>query len=520
MLFILIGGLLIASILVLCVKKSEETFYLLGMCLSLLLEFSGILIFIAKKGGYSPELMQFLFFSMAFKTKVQYLYITLAQLGYLIALGRYLFPLFLLEMAMSYSMLSALRRRPALKWFACILPAASLLLYWPGVFLVLTGRWPALQDILVQTAYIWVLAYTGLALVLLGIEYFSITLKFCRRQFSQIVIFLFALSMLYLLYCGQDPGQVYRFYSYDYVWNKGIGYLQYAPTVSGYVLIVVVNVICAVLGLASILRYTQGTFVNDRDEVVMERKFDIARTGASVFVHSIKNQLLANRVLEKRLYQELDKPEPDIAKLREGVEALHDANEMLITRSEELYRTVKSKRVQLVDVPLVQLAAATCERFYKKYPEGRVEVHVSEHTEVLADLNYLSEALYNLMINGWEANLAANREDSPVCLISHEERLWTVLEVKDNGTGIPHAEQKKIFEPFYSSKNSNTNWGMGLYHVRTIVRSHLGSLRIESEPGAGTSFFVLLPKYGQTPKKAVKGEVRNNADTDIGRRGF
>ena len=78
MLFILIGGLLIASILVLCVKKSEETFYLLGMCLSLLMEFSGILIFIAKKGGYSPELMQFLFFSMAFKTKVQYLYITLA----------------------------------------------------------------------------------------------------------------------------------------------------------------------------------------------------------------------------------------------------------------------------------------------------------------------------------------------------------------------------------------------------------------------------------------------------------
>ncbi len=517
MLFVLIGGLLIASVLVLCVKKSQETFYLLGMCGSLLLQFSGILIFIAKKGGYSPELLDFLFFSMKFKSWAQYLYITLAQLGYLIALGRFLFPLFLLELAMSYSMLPALRRRPGLKWAACVLPAASLVCYWPAVFRLLTDRWPALQDILVQTAYFWVLAYTGLALVLLGIEYFSITMKFCRYQFSQIVIFQFALSMLYLLYCGQDPGQVYRFYSYDYIWNKGIGYLQYAPSVSGYVLIVVVNVICAVLGMASILRYTRGTFVNDRDEVVMERKFDIARTGASVFVHSIKNQLLANRVLEKRLYQELDKPEPDPAKLREGIDALHEANEMLISRSEELYRTVKSKRVQLVPVPLSALADATLERFYKKYPDGKAQADMSADIEVLADKNYLSEALYNLMINGWEANLAAGRPEETVSLISHAERLWTVLEVRDHGTGIPHAEQKKIYEPFYSSKNSNTNWGMGLYHVRTIVRSHLGSLRVESEPGKGTSFFVLLPRYGMTPAKAGKKEVGRDADPHSGR---
>lgn len=512
MLFVLIGGMLIASILVLCIKKSRETFYLLGMCLSLLLQFAGILIFVAKKGGYSPELVQFLFFSMAFKQRVQYLYITLAQLGYLIALGRYLFPLFLLEMAMSYSMLAALRRRPWLKWAVCILPAASLILYWPAVFRTLVDRWPAAQDVIVQAAYIWVLAYTAAALVLLGIEYFSITLKFCRYQFSQITIFLFALSVLYILYCGQDPGQVYRFYSYDYVWNKGIGYLQYAPSVSGYVLIVVVNVICGVLGMASILRYTQGTFVSDRDEVVMERKFDIARTGASVFVHSIKNQLLANRVLEKRLYQELDKPEPDLAKVRESVDAMHDANEMLISRSEELYRTVKSKRVQLVPVSLRALADATLERFYKKYPDGKAEVCVAWETQVLADKNYLSEALYNLMINGWEANLAAGRPEETVSLISHAERLWTVLEVRDHGTGIPRSEQKKIFEPFYSSKNSNFNWGMGLYHVRTIVRSHLGSLRIESEPGKGTSFFVLLPRYGQMPVWAGGKEVHRYAD--------
>ena len=69
-----------------------------------------------------------------------------------------------------------------------------------------------------------------------------------------------------------------------------------------------------------------------------------------------------------------------------------------------------------------------------------------------------------------------------------------MLEVSDQGVGIARSEQKKIFDPFYSSKNSNTSWGMGLYHARRIVKAHLGQLRVESEPGRGSTFFVMLPR--------------------------
>ena len=80
----------------------------------------------------------------------------------------------------------------------------------------------------------------------------------------------------------------------------------------------------------------------------------------------------------------------------------------------------------------------------------------------------MSEALYNLLTNAWEANGDAGHGDRPIRLSSSRERLYVVLEVRDEGCGMTKAEQKKIFEPFYSSKNSNTSWGMGLYHVRTI----------------------------------------------------
>ena len=497
MLFLLIGLLLVAAVFTLLTKKNRESLYLLGMCCSLMVQFTGILIFIAKKGGYSKSIINFLFFSQALRNKLQYMFITLDTLGYIIAIGRYLFPLFLMEIALQYSMAGWLRRHPNIKKWVCLLPAATLAVYFPPVFRFIVAQSPIMHKVLVEVSYWWIIAYVAIAIFLLIQELFAITMRFCRQQFAGIVVCLLALSGLYLLYCGQDPAQVYQFYSYDYIWNKGIGYLQYAPTMAGYVTIVVVNIICGALGTFSLMHYTQDSLISDQEEMALERKFDIARTGASVFVHSIKNQLLANRVLEKRIYQELDKPQPDLARVRACVDQLHESNEMLISRSEELYRTVKNKSMTLVPTPLAQVKETTLGRFYRKYPDALLEADVDESVTVLADCNYLSEALYNLLTNAWEANVTAGHEERAIRLVSHKERLYTVLEVRDEGGGMTKAEQKKIFEPFYSSKNSNTSWGMGLYHVRTIIRAHVGSLRVESKPGKGTSFFVLLPKYVQ-----------------------
>ena len=124
--------------------------------------------------------------------------------------------------------------------------------------------------------------------------------------------------------------------------------------------------------------------------------------------------------------------------------------------------------------------------------------------QVLADENYLAEALYNLMTNAWEANIAAGHKESPVSLICYNVRLYTVLEVRDDGTGIDESDRHRIFEPFYSSKNTNYNWGMGLYHVRTIVRSHLGTLQVENRKEGGAAFFILLPRYDGSTRREVK----------------
>ncbi len=496
MLIILTCCLVLASVLILCVKRSRESFFLCGLSLSLLLEITGVMIFIAKKGGISPEVVQFLYFSRSIQQKVQFFLITFNQMGYLVALGRILFPYFLMRLALHYTMIPALRKNPRISMAVTVFPAVMLIVYLPWVYRLITGHFMRFQKIIADVNMIVLTIYLVTAVALLVYEYFSITMRFCRRQFSLIVICLISMTGLYCLYFQQDPGQVYHFYSYTYAWNRGIGYLQVNPSFGSYVTLVVISVICCVLGFVSIFRYTQENIMENREEVVMERKFDTARVGASMFVHSMKNQLLSSKVIFKRIDQLYDSPDMDKEKLREYVDALEELNGAILGRMEELYSFVKTNSIYIVPVTLKEIAQCTLERFHEKYPDVTVHVDVNEDTVVLADKIHFSEALYNLLINAQDAVVAAGREaNGQVSLLSHNERLYTVLEVRDNGNGMTKTQRKKIFEPFYSSKNSNFNWGMGLYYVREIVKSHLGSIRVESKEGEGSSFFILLPKY-------------------------
>lgn len=496
MLIILTICLVLMSAMLLLLKKSRESLYLMGLCVSLMLEICGVMIFIAKKGGISLEVVHFLYFSKAVQTRLQYFLITLNQLGYLIAIGRFLFPLFLVEMALKLSMVPAIRRNGRLQLFAALVPVAMLILYFPPIYRILVAGNEALQKTFATLSRFWIDLYLLFAIGLLLYELFSITLKFVRRQFVQVTLFLIALTGIYILYYNQDPGQVYRFYSYTTAWNKGIGYLQISPSIHSYMLLVVVNVICSVLGFYSLLTFTRGTYRENMEDVVMERKFDTAKIGASTFVHSMKNQLLSSRVIYKRIDQLYEQPELDTGKLKEYIDTLRTVNDAMLLRMEELYRCVKTKSIFMVPVEISDLVEDTLERFHGKYPEVTIQVENAGVERILADKVQLGEALYNLLVNAQEAVLSVDKgEKGEVSLKIRNERLYTVIEVRDNGCGMAKHQIKKIFEPFYSSKNSNSNWGMGLYYVREIVKSHLGFMRVDSTEGEGSCFYILLPKY-------------------------
>jgi signal transduction histidine kinase len=68
---------------------------------------------------------------------------------------------------------------------------------------------------------------------------------------------------------------------------------------------------------------------------------------------------------------------------------------------------------------------------------------------------------------------------------------YVVIRVKDTGVGIPVDAQAKLFEPFFTTKAQGT--GLGLATSQQIVFEHNGHLLVDSQPGKGSVFSVLLP---------------------------
>ena len=67
------------------------------------------------------------------------------------------------------------------------------------------------------------------------------------------------------------------------------------------------------------------------------------------------------------------------------------------------------------------------------------------------------------------------------------------MTVADTGTGIPPGNLDRIFDPFFTTKKVGSGTGLGLSTSYSIVQRHGGAIRVESRPGTGTIFRVLLP---------------------------
>jgi signal transduction histidine kinase len=77
-------------------------------------------------------------------------------------------------------------------------------------------------------------------------------------------------------------------------------------------------------------------------------------------------------------------------------------------------------------------------------------------------------------------------------IITRNENDFVMVEVKDNGPGIPADAQERIFEPFFSTKDVGAGTGLGLDITYRIVNQHKGTIEFHSKPGE-TRFIVRLP---------------------------
>ncbi|MFM8433213.1 MAG: sensor histidine kinase [Bacteroidota bacterium] len=117
----------------------------------------------------------------------------------------------------------------------------------------------------------------------------------------------------------------------------------------------------------------------------------------------------------------------------------------------------------------------------------------AEDPTLTGDPVHLSNLIFNLLDNANKYSI----EKPDINVITRSDRYGIFLAVKDKGIGMNKETQKKIFEPFYRVPTGNVHdikgFGLGLSYVKAIIDGHQGHIRVESEPGAGSTFECFLP---------------------------
>jgi signal transduction histidine kinase len=139
------------------------------------------------------------------------------------------------------------------------------------------------------------------------------------------------------------------------------------------------------------------------------------------------------------------------------------------------------------------------------FKRGRIQIGVTIHTHIpdkipylKIDKNALTQAINNLLDNA--IKFSANQKKIDVIVEKSEHNL--IINVKDYGIGIPHAESDKIFEKFYQGKNavsySVKGTGLGLTLVQHTVEAHGGKISVDSTVDHGSTFSIFLPITNKT----------------------
>jgi two-component system nitrogen regulation sensor histidine kinase NtrY len=243
--------------------------------------------------------------------------------------------------------------------------------------------------------------------------------------------------------------------------------------------------------------------LGQQDRLVQAERVAAWRELARRLAHELKNPLFPLQLtVENLLRARQQNPEQFEEVFRESSRTLlaEIANlKGIIGRFSEFSKMPQPKlqRVQVNEVirGVMQLFQAQLET------PGRAkigyELQLDPQLEpVAADAELLHRAISNLVLNAVDAM----PQGGTLTLRTASKDGRVLIEVADTGSGLTREECERIFTPYYTSKQNGT--GLGLAIVQSVVSDHGGRIRVQSEPGRGTTFVIELPRNLDLAKNA------------------
>ena len=212
--------------------------------------------------------------------------------------------------------------------------------------------------------------------------------------------------------------------------------------------------------------------------------------------HELRTPLTAIRMFVETLQMERTQNPKQVKECLDLLATETERLSKLIERMLSWARMEAGRRAYKLETAQPSAIADAAVRAFKAQRLGapyRLDVDVpASLPPIEADADAVAEALINLLSNAFKYS----GDDKRLALRARTAGEWLVFEVEDNGIGISARDKKRVFDKFYraeqllSRKTEGT--GLGLSMVRHIVEGHRGKIELDSEPGKGSRFRMLL----------------------------
>jgi PAS domain S-box-containing protein len=264
--------------------------------------------------------------------------------------------------------------------------------------------------------------------------------------------------------------------------------------------------------------------ITDRKQLELQlihaQKMEAIGTLAGGIAHDFNNLLMGIQGFASLMMFNADKTHANYEKLMRIEDLVKSGADL----TRQLLGFARGGKYEIKTTDLNAILEKTSNMFSRTHKDILVHQKYEKNLwTVDVDRGQIEQVLLNLYVNAWQAMPGGGNlylETSNVVInedyvkpFTAEPGQYVLISVRDSGTGMDEQTQKRIFEPFFTTKKMGRGTGLGLASAYGIVRGHKGIIRVESERGQGTTFFIYLPTSDrkvtheeQKPAEILRGD--------------
>ena len=212
--------------------------------------------------------------------------------------------------------------------------------------------------------------------------------------------------------------------------------------------------------------------------------------------HSYKNAMLSILILEEKVKRNYGNTEGETA-----LEDIKKIAEEIMEQNGKYLNMFNKLNFNIEAVDIISCIRKSEERVKKIYNITIEENNIPNKLYVFADEKRIGETIYNIFLNAVEA-IKKKGNDGYIKVSAYIDRKWLCISIWDNGCGMTKIEKKNALKPFFTTKKTHTNWGMGLSDACNVVEMCGGIFSFESVLGEHSEFQMLL-RVAQTDEKII-----------------